>query len=395
MASTRSLAELVNDESAAEALARHPLFQLSTAGQELFHTNMLYWLALNAPQESRAMWEVLGVDAPTRSNTGTPTGRVTREWKHVDLYIDAGPTRRKLVLENKVLAIATAEQLSAYHETLLTTPAHVRQDPTKKLTTWRLLTLLPLTVEPPTPWEHLTYGALIAPLQETAAALTGDNSQLVKLYANLVEQLVRLCREVDFVDDLSQAVLLRENVTDRLRETRLLALVRKLRTARFANLLTARLQASATRTVVPDRTDGAERDDIRIHVDMSRSEALSDLFFPTGDTGPQFGWQIQERSVKLAMRTGLPTGSTVEARNALALEHLDYFAFDTLPGASDILVAAGKKEWNGYTHEFVYRYLHLRPDATWEQLLELAEALTERARSHSQNFHAAVTPPKP
>lgn len=50
---------------AAAGLAADPLFQLSTAGQELFHTNMLFWLATEHPAESRPVWDLLGVDAPT------------------------------------------------------------------------------------------------------------------------------------------------------------------------------------------------------------------------------------------------------------------------------------------------------------------------------------------
>ena len=46
---------------AVKALASLPLVQLSTAGMELFHTNMLYWLATERPDESVAVWNAFGL----------------------------------------------------------------------------------------------------------------------------------------------------------------------------------------------------------------------------------------------------------------------------------------------------------------------------------------------
>lgn len=48
----------------AAELGADPWYQLSTAGQERFHTNLLYRLVVNRPGESRPVWELLGVDAP-------------------------------------------------------------------------------------------------------------------------------------------------------------------------------------------------------------------------------------------------------------------------------------------------------------------------------------------
>jgi hypothetical protein len=65
-------------------LAADPLYQLSTAGQELFHTNMLYWLATQHSGESAPLWLRLGVDPPTTDGQN-PRGAIRREWMHVDL----------------------------------------------------------------------------------------------------------------------------------------------------------------------------------------------------------------------------------------------------------------------------------------------------------------------
>src|SRR4051794_26469254 len=93
----------------ADRLIADPLYQLSTAGQELFHTNMLYWLAGQRPRESSAVWTTLGAEPPM---VGEYQPLIRREWQHVDLYVDCGLGRRKLVLENKILAIPTSAQLA-------------------------------------------------------------------------------------------------------------------------------------------------------------------------------------------------------------------------------------------------------------------------------------------
>jgi alpha-beta hydrolase superfamily lysophospholipase len=43
-------------------LGADPMYQLSTAGQERFHTNMLYWLATRRPAESARYAQDWGSD---------------------------------------------------------------------------------------------------------------------------------------------------------------------------------------------------------------------------------------------------------------------------------------------------------------------------------------------
>ena len=156
--------------SVAAELAADPLYQLSTAGQELFHTNMLFWLATQHPAESAPVWLRLGVDPPTTDGQD-PRGAIRREWLHVDLYVDSGLPGRKLVLENKILAIATPEQLTRYRETLVKAAEHRVVDPRDEVTSWRLLTLLPPAFSPPQPWEVVTYDDLVEPLEETGVSV--------------------------------------------------------------------------------------------------------------------------------------------------------------------------------------------------------------------------------
>lgn len=81
-------------------LAADPLYQLSTAGQELFHTNMLYWLIKTDPAAVRPlMRDVFRIVPP---QVGVHHTVVERERHHWDLFVDSGMGCGKLVLENKL-----------------------------------------------------------------------------------------------------------------------------------------------------------------------------------------------------------------------------------------------------------------------------------------------------
>jgi hypothetical protein len=76
--------------NAVESLARLPLYQLSTAGLELFHTYMLYWLAAERPEESVADWNALG---PPTARAGGHSPCIRRDWRHIDLMVSPGGER--------------------------------------------------------------------------------------------------------------------------------------------------------------------------------------------------------------------------------------------------------------------------------------------------------------
>ena len=79
------------------ALGSDLMYQLSTAGQELFHSNMLYWLATEAPVESAPIWDLFDFGEPDRA---------IREYQKVDLRVVSETS--SLFLENKVMALPDA-----------------------------------------------------------------------------------------------------------------------------------------------------------------------------------------------------------------------------------------------------------------------------------------------
>jgi hypothetical protein len=350
-------------------LAADPLYQLSTAGQELFHSNMLYWLATQHPAESAPVWARFGVDPPTTGGPD-PRGVIRREWLHVDLYVDAGLPGRKLVLENKILAIATAEQLVRYRETLMQAAEHRAVDPRDEVTSWRLLTLLPPAFSLPEPWDVVTYDDLVEPLEQTAAILEGDAAALVRGYAVLVARLVRLTSLVDIGQDLDVPVQLGPDLASALRESRLHALVRKLQAVRYAAILNSQRTAGGSGAPV-------------VGAGLTRGEIFVECFAPA-QSGRQFGWQVQNGQARLAMITGPADPPTVAGRDMVAAENKEYFDFDVLEPLDGLLEPySGRKQWLGYGHQFVYRYAKLRPGTTWRDLVDIGEHLTARAVSYA------------
>jgi hypothetical protein len=140
------------------------LFQLSRAGQELFHSNMLYWLAKHRPHESAPVWNLL---AP---GLGLPRD-AEREAKNIDLAIEC--VDGDLILENKVLALPESEQLERYYFRRKTPANRNTRAKPKRHTEWRILSLIPIPPdEVPHPWQAVSYGDLRASLR--AVHLTGS-----------------------------------------------------------------------------------------------------------------------------------------------------------------------------------------------------------------------------
>lgn len=369
-------------EDLIEQLAADPLYQLSTAGQELFHTNMLFWLATQRPGPSTPVWHALHADAPPSEGPDSP-GPIRREWRHIDLYLDSGMGGRKLVLENKVLSVPNAAQLTGYHDKLLADPRIKHAAP---VTSWVLLTLLPVGFDAPAPWRVVSYAELLGPLEQTALALaarpeTADDAVLITAYTRLIHRLVELADRVDITSLLDEPIALPAHLRERLHGVRLSALVQKMRITRCLALLEDTLRAEQPHATLPP-----------LNADLTRGEVLLEAFIPCAD-GRQFGWQLQGGQIRLVMITSPNTDEpTAAGRDEAAARHSDYFTFDDLePQLVELLAPyTGKKAWLGYGHTFVYRYRPLREHTTWNQLLDLLAALTARSR-HYVHAHDRAT----
>lgn len=101
-------------DEALKGLKRSPLFNLSLASKELFHSNFLAWCLELWPEEAWKAWHSLipseaGFDAKER----VKKEGVHRELNHHDLEVDF-EGGKKLVVEVKVKSLPSLEQLKRY-----------------------------------------------------------------------------------------------------------------------------------------------------------------------------------------------------------------------------------------------------------------------------------------
>lgn len=96
-----------------EELEKSPMFQLSLASKELFHTNFLYWLEMAEPAIFKNVMKKIGIeyDCPIK---------VKREWEHFDLAIlkmdDNKIIEIVAIIENKVKSLPRYDQLDEYNK---------------------------------------------------------------------------------------------------------------------------------------------------------------------------------------------------------------------------------------------------------------------------------------
>lgn len=103
-----NIEDFVNEE-----LSSSPIFNLSMASKELFHSNLLFWLSLKHKSCFINILEKMGVDTKKWQNSW----RSYREKNNYDLCIyDTSKNSISFILENKVKSIPRKDQLDKYSE---------------------------------------------------------------------------------------------------------------------------------------------------------------------------------------------------------------------------------------------------------------------------------------
>jgi hypothetical protein len=354
--------------AAVQALARLPLYQLSTAGMELFHTNLLYWLATERSAESLPLWQSLGLPE-VRADGHDPF--IRREWRHIDLVLSPGPDRKALIIENKIGAIPGADQLNGYLAGLQAARPPFSVEAAECV----LLTLTPPSFAMPKPWRSVTYRDLLPVLRETAGRLTGSDASLLSAYVEMIGRLDEVATAYDPAAARDAPMALSAEERGFLVQSRLQSLVEKVRAGRFAEVATL-----ALRNEVGDA--GA------VSSGLTNGSALNDWFVP-GPEGRLFGWQVQGGQFRLAVITGPNDPRVRRDREALVKELYEpYFDFTPPEGLVHTLSGyTGKKEWLGFEPAFVYRGASLAPETTWRELLGLATWFTQRTREFVAALH--------
>jgi hypothetical protein len=180
-------------EEYVRSLRASPLFHLSLASKELFHSNFLAWLCETYPTLVGPLFARF-TNAP---NAACEQLTVHREQRNTDLTIEF-PNGETLVVENKVKSIATMEQLQRYSG----------QQRDRKRTSFLLLSLIRPPLMPPDeamvwvdemPWHFLSYSDLVGQLAPVAASIAAANryhGDLVGDYLGFVKNLVAIASHV-------------------------------------------------------------------------------------------------------------------------------------------------------------------------------------------------------
>ena len=98
-----------NIENCVESLKKSPLYSLSMANKELFHSNFLAWFGDQYKNEFKGLMnKLLGTEVLKDNNFS-----IEREYKHFDICVKVNGNEI-ILIENKVKSVPTSEQLEGY-----------------------------------------------------------------------------------------------------------------------------------------------------------------------------------------------------------------------------------------------------------------------------------------
>lgn len=219
-------------QNALDALNANPMFHMSLASKELFHSNFLYWLWKLDAKKFLTLLDKLSEDKSSEckdyfGKKDPKTIEVKREYQHFDLCVlEKGTNKVLLVIENKVKSIPYVEQLNEY---------------TGKLDGDCKKVLLTLMQEFPDienirndKWIITDYNLLAIRIKECFSSITGSEETFIDHYLEFIKQLNGLVKE--WLNDYNnrKLVLLNEDIHNAAYELRLHDLYGKLYYSRMA-----------------------------------------------------------------------------------------------------------------------------------------------------------------
>ncbi|MGI8415099.1 MAG: PD-(D/E)XK nuclease family protein [Nakamurella sp.] len=150
-----------------------------------------------------------------------------REWRHFDLLLESGDTQQALLLENKVGAIPTTDQLVRYWD-------HV--EGSRELRHFGRVTPVLLTpmlthLDVPSPWQAKTYRDLLPGLEQTVEQLAGGDRGTADGYVQMLRVLLEVLQIFDPTGSPDQPVRLPPAVAAAITDNRLGSLIEKHRFA--------------------------------------------------------------------------------------------------------------------------------------------------------------------
>lgn len=251
-----------------DLLRQSPLFQLSLASRELFHSNFLAWLFGQRPD-----WvgRILGT-APEHRDWVLGDKGIRREERNLDLVIHLA-NGSTLIVENKVKSVPYESQLEDYRKKV---DALGSSYPNPK---YLLLTLSPGDAPESSAWPVLSYGEVAERLANEAASLdVGYLRHLVEDYAGFIRTLSALGVTSDtdpWIDDRPL-----------LRELRIHDLLQKRKASWLSRSLTAGLDSGNLLAPPGTKSDALEPGQLLVYDGLTNGNGLVGFVMAIGD-GPK------------------------------------------------------------------------------------------------------------
>ncbi len=351
-----SLDKIVN------GLKQSPLFHLSLASKELFHSNFLAWLCQAYPAYAGRFFATF----LSRTPAICEGLRVLREWHNIDLLLKY-PGGEDLVIENKVKSLPVKGQLEEY-------AAAIRG---KEQTSFLLLSLnrpafLPVNeaairLPDGTVWQYLTYRELAGKLLDLLPHIAATNSyhgQLLQDYVDFITHLDALSTHfaIDWSDEQGDFFGVHSDI-ERLKSIRVHDLIDKMRYAQLEQRVGDALCNDGFPVLHEKLRDGhtGQAGQVLVGAGMTRGVGLFDLkyFVMNKDRlgNPVIlGVQVQGRQFRLVVEVWDKSRAR-EIAKALWQQSGGsklWFDFGLLPeGASEEYPQNG--EFNQYSGVFFYR----------------------------------------
>jgi hypothetical protein len=339
-----------------------PLFNFTLASQELWHSNLIAWLAEHYPTAIRHALE------PWLERLASgKAARPEREWKKLDLllrFAGAAP----LVIENKMFSVPSPAQLTDYS---------IKIDADREMAgaTRALLSPLPPTQEV-SGWKHISYPALAAGLRSELEEFQDAYVwQTVSRYTLMVERLNPILEWAAHISEPGACWQLAD-------PGGALSLVRirpgcvKLRADAVAAALRARIAAEGLAGKV------------YVHSAYTNGEPLVEMF---QDRKDRVGFQLQGNQWRLATQIWSLAGKTSELRQRRTetADRMSWFE-DNFGALADVVPDArpgGRPGWKRFDDAFVYRYYRV-DRITVGQLLEAGIRYARLAADHEEAVFA-------
>lgn len=366
------------------ALKDSPLFQLSLASKELFHSNFLAWLCETYPNAAGHLFARFFKQPPLTYEHL----KVDRERNKIDLWLEYSGGEA-LIIENKVKSLPTLAQLQEY-------TAKIQN---KAQTSFLLLSLtrptfLPLhettiPISDGVVWHSLTYRELASKLRDLLPDITAVNSyhgQLLRDYTDFITQLDALQARfiINWDDDNSNFFGGQQDI-QRLRSIRLHDVIDKMRYAQMAQQITAVLRTDGFRT---DNQNFWRGQVGQVFVDhgMTRGTGLFDFKYCLMNkdrfgTPVILGIQIQGADFRLVVEVGdrIRAPKIAAALRQPKDGNQVWFNFGLLPSGSE--ERPKKHAFNQYSGQFLYRWKRIESIAP-QHLVDIIVAYAHLIRAN-------------